>query len=1416
MNKKKIVILALLMIAIIVMSCGMLVACNNTPDNPTDDSTKIEATEGLLIKNSDFKVVGSGDKYPLSITSWTGAKQYTSSSFREDVIAGAINLDASKYNASKSNWDDDGNLYSLLTAGGRFDNDDIKNALMIYMPKEGKNDKGEKIHGATAYGYTSSSFTLDKGAYYKFSVDVLTYNIAGSDDKDMFDNGARIYLSSNTYAEFDSIDTKGEWKTYEIYIEASKASSTSLTIMLGLGKYSNTFTTGLTTGYAFFDNVTLEKIEENGEQAYNDALDLERADNGFVTTTTLTVPNGRFDFGTTTLSTSATPNNWTLVTGNRSEDDPAPTSLGYNAVIDLSKFAENYDKYSSTYNIKSNADTSTSYVPAQSLANIVDSITNQNANIIGNNVYMLSQQFMTAQGIKSSKAITIEKNKTYALSIDVYTYGIHGAGVSLVLSGADGKDIVIKGISSNPSADLLIGSQVIDASDNSYSSTTKDGLSTEGWTTYTFYIQGNQFQDYSYNMTVWLGTDGTNDNTAVTYKNYDSNANRTSYTADGTFSNGWVFIDELNLSEIASLPQESATIKNVDNNNTLDLTSVGNAYLGAVVDLSTTNLFGEGANYVLNTANGGALADLAVLGNGTPTGWTTAFDKTDSSNPIIDGIVEQGVVAIDSEDNFNGKGAYPGLPYDIEDKIAYSIYASSPSYFEVESAPFAIEANSFYRVSVWVKTVDVQKSSGAYVYLVNKDDDSTISSFTQINTLDADEYTNDWVALTFVIRGAENDVTNAALKFTLGTGNRWATDTLTSGAMYVANLNMTSISYANFSDTQTSTYVKSINLASTPSYTFSNGGFDGYDHDDANLEEGKPLNEQTVAAMPENWTFSDNTLDPNKADSQLVAGVVAFNTTDNLNFTASSQLTSVYPSVNFNSFYPAVDLNADLNVYPGKSGQLLTIGSKDGTEYAAGFASSSVALSANSYYKLSVYAKTVGVDMATIFLTGDSSVDSNSATSFSITGTNDWTLYTFYIKVGQTSASVNLNLWLGQNSKYVENAVKSAGQLFIDNILYNQIDEDEYNDAQLNDNTKALSFITDSFDAVSTTIDSRENLAKPAGWTGSVGTAQSSSNTKSGVIYVDGDYLETVEVDGVQYVKILGKDYKVEDVEITAEELADAKASGNYADKTDDEITALLKEEKVLNLKKDNWMPLSELSARSGNRMLVINNLEKSEYTYTSSSMTLKENSYYEVSAWVKTAKLNDNEEDGAHVELYLGSANETDKPFIFKAIRNGEWTEYKFYVETLDDDVTSVTVKLSLGKYVSEEVDGEKVVSGLVSGYAMFDDVTIKTIDETTFDAVTEGDTVLKRTVVSEDAGKGDTDDDKDDTNGSSFNLDALWWMIPTIILGVIIIAVIVVLVVKKIRKQPAAKKLAKKASSPAQSKSIDTKHSKYDENKE
>lgn len=1459
MNKKKFAVLALMMIALVVLTSAMFVACNKNDDNTTDDTTKtIEATKGLLISNGDFKVVDTSVKtYPRTITNWTGGKTYSSGNYKDDVTAGAISLDKALYDANKSKWNDDNNsLYDALVAGGRYGDDDaIKNALMIYMPEQSEKD-GKKVNGPTAYGYTSSSFTIAKGGYYKLSVDVLTKDIKGSENGTP---GARIYVSSNTYAEFDAIDTQGQWVTYSVIIEGSPSSSSTLSVMLALGKYSLSYTTGLTTGYAVFDNLTLTKLESGDEYAQAVLNEKTNNENAKTTTTaTLKVSNGRFDFGTTSLSSSATPNGWSLVTGNSGSNDSAPSSLGYNAIIDASKFADNYNKYSTTYYTKSEADPDkkSSYVPAGSL----EAIANENNDnriqklidgSVGTNVFMLSQQLMTAQGVKSSRSITIEKNKLYALSLNVYTYGVHGAGASIILSGSDGKDIVIKGISAAPSDNVFIGSTKIDS--NSYAAGTDQGVTTDGWKTYTFYIQGNQFKDYSYNMTVWLGTEGTSSNTAVEYTNWNSDKTQTTYKANGTFSNGWLFMDELNLKEIAADDVPSTLVKDVNEKQTLDLTEAGmSAYEGLKVDLTTTNM-SPFDGMLANTTGTSSQEGIDVIAdtNGIPQGWVSNFDLTDSKAPLAKGLVSEGVVELEKDE----------LPYDTVDKHAYQIKITGDSRYEIETQTFTIEKNKFYRISVWVKTIDVKETSGAYVSLVKKGDtvkdDSTLTTFSQINT-NSDEngfdaYLNDWCELTMLVKGSEKEDVTVSLKFALGSGDRWASSTLTSGSMFVANVNGASISQTVYDNTSTGTYVKNVNLASaSSSYTFTNGAFDDYDTKDENLEEGKSLNEQNAAATPSNWTFSDKTLKPNTSESSLVAGIVALNTTDNKSFSHSDQTTAVFPNIApsvFDSFYGNFyDVNTDLASFPGKKAQLLAIGSNNGTTgYAAGFSSGSVTLSANGYYALSVYARTVGNTTFSIYLTGESSVDSTNesgASAFVETKTaseSEWAKYTFYIRTGQSSVSVKLNLWLGQDTTYgtvegetselqAENA-KSNGTVFFDNVTYNTIDEDTYDKAETsdvaNETIHKLSFLTDSFDSLSSAVESRKELSTPNGWTGTVSGTTSSKATKSGIVYADRNFYEVETVDGIDYARILGADYTVDSDEATPtdEEVAQAKKEARFEGKTDEEIIATLKEEKVVALKKANWIPVSVLEAKSGKQMLVINNTEKSAYTYTSSTFTLKEASFYEISVWVKTYGMsNDDDISGANVELYLGSANESDKPFAFTAIKGAdtkEWTKYTFVVKTMDDDVTSVTVKLSLGKYESETVDGETTVTGITSGYAMFDDVTIKQVDEAAYDkAVTDSETdstLLTRQVSNETKGSSDDNNNNgnNETPSKTFNTEALWWMVPTIVLAVLIIVVVIVYVVRKVRK-PISKKKEKKAASPIETPSLDAKHDKYDENKE
>lgn len=1433
MNRKKSLVLVLFMVMVLVLTSCMLVACNSAedPQEQETETTEIEATEGLVISNSDFKVVSSTKEYPSSATDWTGAKLYSSGSYPEAVTSGVINLEKSVYDANKATWKDESDaLYTALTKDGRFGSDDeIKNALLIYMPESTGSD--DTTHGPTAYGYTSSSFSLDKASYYKFSVDVLTKDIKGDEAKSQVEPGARIYISSNTYAEFDKINTNGEWKTYTVYFESNPVSATSLTVNLSLGKYTSSYSYGLTTGYAVFDNITLEKCEK---AAYDDHKAKE-VYGSETRTNTLKLVNGNFDFGTTSLGTTSAPSNWSVVTGNSSKDDPAPTSKGYNAIIDVSKFDDSYDTYSSTYYLKSDLEkASEAYIFAKNLEAIKgdDGIRKLPKNTLGTNIYMLSQQVMTAQGLKSSKAITIEKNKSYKLSVNVYTYNIFGAGVSLILSGNDTKDIVISGISEKKSTDVFIGNATIDTSDGAKSKMLSDsnvGATTGEWKTYSFYITGNKYYDYSYTLTLWLGTEGTNSNNKVEYTKYSSSAesNDTTYDANGTFSNGWVFFDDVRLEENPEEPS-SADVETITGSD-MKFNVSGSAKTGIKVALDSVNEFDA-----VNTFNGATVTAPTTAGNkvtalGIPSGWTCTYDFEASTAPVISGLITEGIVDLESEGTFGSSfsgdavSAYPAMPYAMENTKAFVISASSDSFYQVESTDFTIKANTTYRLSLWVKTVDIKESAGASVNLVNTAKKANVLSATGINTKDFDETTNDWCEITFYICGDSSEDIDMHLVFALGSGTRWSADTLTTGAAYFANPNLVKINYSAFSSASSGTYTKISDLSESFSYSFTNGSFDEFDKDADDIDGNKPLSEQTVAGNPEHWTFSDDT----KKGAELVAGVLQMDLDTNsayegykgLYFVGSAQTAALLPSVDFSTIYGDKTAESYLskeNLAKIAGPYILAIsdnGSTDG--FAVGFASSSFSLSANTVYRLTVDVKTFGATTASVFLTGDSSgTDSDNYFQIDNTTDTEWITYTYFITVGQSGVSPKLNLWLGTDSTYVTK-VESKGTVLFDNVTLASISKDDIPET-LGNTQKSISFTVDGFDSLASSISARSSLSTPNNWSGAVDTDQTSSNTKGGVIYVDDNYLETT--DG--YVSILGKSFDLANYSATDEELQAAKSSGDtrYAGLSDGEITELIRKDKYEADRAAALMSYAELSAigtKSGKQMLVINNTEKSAYIYSRTSLTLSSEKCYKISVFVRTAKLNDSDEAGAYIQLNLGDAEDTTKPFIFKAIKADEWTEYSFYVKTLEDSVSNVVLKLALGKYYDQE-EGTDIPS-LTSGYAFFDNVSIEEIDESVYDTQTESSMLLKRTVELEE--KGTADDEEDDpgeTQKPKFNTEYLYWMVPTIVLGLLIIAVVVVWAVKKIKAKQPKKEKTEGEGEKISTESIDEIRSKYDSNKE
>ena len=302
LNLKK--LLTLLVCLTLIVSVVLLAACNKNDDNKgsTEDSTSASPS----FTNGNFRSYTTSDKgYPYAPSSFTGSPTSDTEGSTlpklETVKRGVINL-ADYQNLGA--WC----TFSKFDAKRLTDEEDAKNY--------NKDDNVLMINNTEAryYMYRSSEFSAAANTKYLLQVDVRTANLDGGEKKGATIKIAKSYSSGSSipategYASFDAI-TVGEWTTYSFIIDGKYNGSTSLELQLMLGN-NNLRDEYKTSGYAFFDNIRLNTIKDDT------VLPTEN-----VKTITLSVPNGSFDYKTTSdypylynrVTTTDTNSNYGLV-----------------------------------------------------------------------------------------------------------------------------------------------------------------------------------------------------------------------------------------------------------------------------------------------------------------------------------------------------------------------------------------------------------------------------------------------------------------------------------------------------------------------------------------------------------------------------------------------------------------------------------------------------------------------------------------------------------------------------------------------------------------------------------------------------------------------------------------------------------------------------------------------------------------------------------------------------------------------------------------------------------------------------------------------------------------------------------------------------------------------------------------------
>lgn len=1294
MNKPKLKkLLTILVCLMLIASVCLLAACNKDTDE--DNSEKV--TYEPSFTNGNFNSVSNTDEgYPYTPEKWTGAPTADVTSGTEgdddyyafsidDITAGVISLEDTAYNDNKSKW---GNLnhFGANTADIDDDYTNDKNVLMIYNSK------------AAYYMYKSASFTATANSYYKITVDVLTEAIAGNDGK-----GASIYLYDKTttfgLSEFSSIESNGEWTRYSFYIR-TKAASSSLQLWLELGNHS-TFYKYLTSGYAFFDNVTFEALANDDDTAYTysdfvtDTNDLDSHTNRVVD---LTLPNSEFDFITNEAKSVSAPAYYFRA----SNSDTANTSYGR---VDLT----DYDSTATAIGINTASVANPGY-PADITTN-------------GNNIYALYAEnsaigFYTGNNSSSStsSAITFARGSAYKVSIWVYTKDLTAGKVYLGLTPKKTSldDGVTQSIATN-----------------------------SGWTQYSFIVLANQNTDSDMYFQFWLGS------------------------SDAAAS-GTAFFDRFSVDK-------------------LDLTEKGfdvwqDEILGTGMGIDASDY--DDYTYNKSSAVTDNILDNPYFKNGTVNGWSSV-DKSADSN-----IFYTPDVSIVSAANTSGDVSIPYSMVDGATTYSYvmKIAAENPTVFGMKITNNSnLAAYTAYRLSVWVKTADVQSTSGIVLTVYDAAEDEAIATFNSVNTakLSESEGLNGYRELVcYFYTGFTTE--EVYFELTFGSGNQFTSSTLFDGTAYVANASLSVVDYDDFNGASSSgTYEKKYNYTTSASSTsIGNGQFDSYDfaeteglHGTDSANDGKTdgaFNDKTFG-VPAKWDISYNkTLkdaDKNIMDG-LYAGIVDTanrpNLLSNLNaaLIADGILSSNYDFANMMYTLPSSGITEEMFDYIGEDTAIM-LASKDlsssvtGANFASMCYTSSdtLKLSANSYYEINVLVKTLDAARASVYLLTDDKAEANGQqfTNISTTSSaayNGWVKYSFRVKVGFSDIDAQLALYLGQSDDPTDTKDPGAsfgGTVFFDRAVVKTIDEDTFNATAVSSTVSKVALDKDSFATPSSHSSENRSFITPSSssWKG---TNSSETDGNRGIITEGYNYAEYAE--GLENVLI-----------------------GHNSSKS----------------------------------ALVIHNTEAGAYSFTSySGKTFAKAGYYKISVFAKTYDVADNSK--AYIKLTVNDYTDDskykvgDSNIIYFNTDDGDYTEICFYVKTPAKTDLKTAVKLTLG-LGEARADSS---NGFVAGYAIFDDVSFVSVDEAAYTAATTDESTNTSAIQYKDIESTKVDPSDDTNNNTDGNKSEFNWIIFTsVAFGAVIVLVVIIYYIKKYLP----KRKAKMAATPAEKKAEQNKEEKYDD---
>ena len=723
-----------------------------------------------------------------------------------------------------------------------------------------------------------------------------------------------------------------------------------------------------------------------------------------------------------------------------------------------------------------------------------------------------------------------------------------------------------------------------------------------------------------------------------------------------------------------------------------------------------------------NKAKGYILVDdlkIEETGDTTQTGdYVTDNRFKPADNKLTDAFVNK------SGTDINGVSVTitgDGEEFSADDKTPYESTAFSTNNRKFTSAKATLakfqtkatlQKDTYYRFSVWVRTVDVPSTSGVVLTVYDGDKDTNsaakaIATFAAVTTdkdlADSSSSLNGYRELVCYFHTASLQNQDVTFEISLGSGGAFTSSTLFSGTAYIANASLVETDYTKYNGASASgTYEKKYDWYETlSSETFTNGQFQKYNYSDTKFFKDGGVNEKgefqsTSFGVPSGWTLKGE-------KDKAVAGIVDVNRENLLNNLATKLgiTAEVLKAVPVDANDKPVET---FGIYAGGSSYLL-INSADVEGLAkesvrVGYVSNSFTLNANSYYKISVMVKVMGDSKASVYLMTDNNisetnVDSKFENIEASTGvmTGGWKRYTFYVKTGFSSISATLGLYLGGedkdialtdanmvatgglNGKYVKKAANEY-EVYNKNTHKDVTDTYNYNGDPAKGGTVLFDYVI------------KEDISE------SVYNAKTASATAS----ADDEYEEIKPVE-----------MNLDSFGLATTPDLDKPTSPKGWTKT-----SLTKDTDTEQLQ-SGVIYSTDYKAHSGESCLIIPYLNTAGASYyASDAKTLTKDGFYKISVW---AKLSEGHTGKAYITLVATNYGENSKYVDYASqtieVNSTDWKEYVFFIKAPSSDTKidkygenakDLSLKIRLG--FGESADNK------ASGYVLFDDVLIEKLD--------------------------------------------------------------------------------------------------------